>query len=245
MKYLKHFEELNNTNNIEKILSDCAPFIKQLKKCNNNELLYHSTKSGDIKTNIEKGGIYKLTPRVREKPRDMPIVLHEYLGDNLVEKFGWNPRTEAIFAHTDNFKNAHYYGLKYMIFPIGEYKYVWNTKISDPYLTLWTKYEIMQSGIECIYTDSYIPKKEDLEKLIIELEKSSDIDLDLEEPDSKQKLINELTWIYEDLDNYLDSCIDNNICDLLNSNNEIMLKADGYYIVSIDMEYDIKKIIFG
>lgn len=245
MKYLKHFEELNNTNNIEKILSDCAPFIKQLKECNNNEFLYHSTKSGDIKINIEKDGIYKLNPIVRTAPRDMPIVLHEYLGVELGEKFGWNPRTEAIFAHTDNFKNAHYYGDKFMIFPIGEYKYVWSTKISDPYLILWTKYEIMREGIEGMYTDSYIPKKEDLQDLINKLNSIDSIDMDFEEPESKQKLINELTWIYEDLDRYLDSCIDNNICDVLKSNNEIMLKAEGYYIVSMLDEDELKKIIFG
>jgi len=245
MKYLKHFEELNNTNNIEKILSDCAPFIKQLKECNSNNLLYHSTKSGNIKINIEQYGIYKLNPRVRETPRDMPIVLHEYLGDNLIKKFGWNPRTEAIFAHPDNFNNAHYYGQKFIIFPIGEYKYVWSPKFSDPYLVLWSKYDIMQSGIENIFTDSYIPKKEDLKKLLNDIENKKYEELDFENPESKQQLINELTWVYEDIDKYLDSCIDNNICDLLKSNNEIMLKADGYYIVSMLNEDELKKIIFN
>jgi hypothetical protein len=103
----------------------------------------------------------------------------------------------------------------------------------------------MQSGIENIFTDSYIPKKEDLKKLLNDIENKKYEELDFENPESKQQLINELTWVYEDLDKYLDSCIDNNICDLLKSNNEIMLKADGYYIVSMLYEDELKKIIFN
>lgn len=242
MIYLKKFEELNIDNDIEIILNDCKPFISDLRKCNADSLLYHSTKSPETLSIVNYTGIVKFNHRVREKPRDMPIVLHNYLSLELKEKFGWNPRSEAIFAHTSDFINSHFFGRKYIMFPIGEYKYVWNPNFSDIYLSLWSKYVIMKSGIENIYDTKEIPDKKDLQQKLDDIENSY---YNINDTDSKQHFKDELIGIYDDLDKYISTCIDDNICDLLISKNEIMIKADSYYITSLDMEQELKNKIYN
>lgn len=120
---------------------DCKQFIKEISK--SDRLLLRGSKK-PVKD------ILKIKSRTDRYPKDMPIDLHKDLDNLFKKKFGWKARTEGTFA-TSCFTTANKYGMPYLFFPIGEYKFIWSTFVFDLY---FLKSDLYGGNIEKII-DTY------------------------------------------------------------------------------------------
>ena len=110
-------------------------------------------------------------PRSDRRPLDSPKLLHDTLDKVLFKQFGWKPRSEGVFA-TKSHGIASDFALKgttYLFFPIGDFKFVYNTKWSD--LFAWwrdapkhgtTEHEVIEQmkddGVYDTFTDKNLNK---------------------------------------------------------------------------------------
>jgi len=70
-------------------------------------------------------------------PKDMPQEISDEFDYMFKKRYGWKPRSQSIFV-TGSHSSASAYGdTLYMIFPIGKFKFLWSSNISD----LWTRIE--------------------------------------------------------------------------------------------------------
>jgi hypothetical protein len=165
MKF-KQFLLTEDFDDITPILKkDCKPFLKEMKKYKGH--LFFRGARYTIKD------IEKIKPRKNRKPLDTPIEIHNILGNAYKKKFGWNPRTEGVFAITDEF-SAELFGNVHYFFPIGNYKYLYNPKIPD--LTVFFEDENViefKKRHEYDYIEDYEKQKEKLESLVNEIVNNS------------------------------------------------------------------------
>lgn len=206
MKTYRNFILLeSNKDIISTIFDKCQPFIKLLRSCENKKLVYHSTNANSIYSNIiyprMKNDMTIIERRDREKSKDLNINIHNYVGDLLIKKFGYNPRKESLFCHNGEIEAVEEYGQPFIMFPIGDFKYVWNPEYHDLYLHLWSKYSIP-------YWDQ-VPKYEDIDDTYKDVYKE----------------------IYKECDKYAESCIDTGFCKFLTLTNEIMIWAEEYILI--------------
>ena len=103
------------------IRRDCQPFLVETK----GNILFRGSVQ-HIK------GIKKIDPRSDRRPTDTPGWAHKMLDGAFKKKFGWNARSEGVFA-TRSINNAEVYGVAYEFYPIGKFKYVWSPRIDDLY----------------------------------------------------------------------------------------------------------------
>ena len=125
---LQTYIQESNTDDLNKLIpvlkKECKPYLKECKKY--DDFLYRSSKKDyDIR---------KLKPRVDRKPRDTPLPLHNYMDSIFKKKFGWNARSESIFATSDYMFIEEYQGNPYIFFPIGNFKFLWHPEISDIFI---------------------------------------------------------------------------------------------------------------
>ena len=86
-----------------------------------------------IRKGIKIDKINKVIPRTERLPSNTKPALHKWLDDIFYKKYGWRARSEGVFVDTSYF-NAQEYGSAYLFFPVGRYKYLYNTKIDDLYI---------------------------------------------------------------------------------------------------------------
>jgi hypothetical protein len=65
-------------------------------------------------------------------PKDMPIKNHLAMDKFFKLKFGIKFRSQSVFT-TGSFGHASSYGLVHMIFPVGDYKFVWGKDVEDAF----------------------------------------------------------------------------------------------------------------
>lgn len=129
MRFLTFLNENKTPESFDEIKEllyrDCKPFIDELKKTNriDNLLL-----SGRKKSNK----FFKGKVRKDRRPKDTPIEIHNYVDDWFEANWNIRPRSNSIFCTTRR-GNAESYGNIYFIFPIGNYKIVYNPNINDLY----------------------------------------------------------------------------------------------------------------
>ncbi len=121
--------------NMEQFLDDCAPYIEAIKGSRAFDLLKHGTKSGP-----DVWGIRKHEKRIG--PRDSDPRLHDAVNDFFVSEFGWDARTDALFA-SSSWIAPKAYGLIYFVFPVGKFQFLWSPKIED----LWSDVHLLRSAI--------------------------------------------------------------------------------------------------
>ena len=122
MKFAGYLTEATvSKEEIKKILNrDCAKFLKEMR--GEYDLLFR----GSYK---KVNRIAKIKHNKERKPKDTPQELHDLLNKKFKKKFGW-PVRNGIFT-TSSYIMADGYGIPYKFFPIGDYKYVYSTKIED------------------------------------------------------------------------------------------------------------------
>jgi len=112
------FEEI-----ITMIMDKCQPVVKELLPFHySDDFLYSGRK---YKSEIFIGKIRK-----NRRPMDTPLEIHEMFDKMFKKKYGWEPRSNSIFC-TGDIEQAGNYGKPYIIFPIGNFKYLWNPNIKD------------------------------------------------------------------------------------------------------------------
>lgn len=116
---------------VNMIKSDCKPFLREMKKANRFLFRGYDAEDsyGSDKTNII---YYKKKPRKDRKPKDMYPNTHKKLDDLFNEKFGWRARSNGVFCTGDR-GTAAAYGSSHIVFPIGQFRFVWSPKIGDLY----------------------------------------------------------------------------------------------------------------
>jgi len=132
MKF-KHYldEQIKDFSYIFNLIDkDCKPFLKELK--GTNKLLWRGSQS--VPEEIERKRVRK-----DRKPRLLPWEIHKFLSDESKKFFGWDIRREGLFA-VNNVFYARRWGEPVIIFPIGQFKYVWIKNV-DVLYSLYGKFE--------------------------------------------------------------------------------------------------------
>lgn len=110
------------------ILKDCQPFIKEMMKDGEQNFLYSGR---GIKMDLWFEGKIR-SDRV---PKDTNPELHSDLNDFFQKKFGYPVRSSSMFTTVNKHMAQNYgNGNAYIIFPKGNYKYVWSPEIRDLYV---------------------------------------------------------------------------------------------------------------
>ncbi len=129
-KYIMTEENLDvrMLQQLQLIHKNCQPFLKEWLKSfkgHNLEIWYRG-----IKNSVS---FFKNSVRIDRLPVSTDIELHLELDSEFNKRYGHKFRSNALFVTGDE-KEALEYGNVYMIFPINEYKYIWNDKIEDLFL---------------------------------------------------------------------------------------------------------------
>jgi hypothetical protein len=85
---------------------------------------------GKPKSKVNVGVIKKFTSRTDRKPLSTNEEVHKFMDDFFFKKFRWKARSEGVFT-TPVETQADVYGLPYLFFPIGSYKFIWSPEIYD------------------------------------------------------------------------------------------------------------------
>jgi len=114
-------DEITPEEVLSLIKKDCKPYLKQKAK---GKHLYRGTKL------LEYNDFCIITPRKNRKPRDTDPVIHKKFDEMFMKYHGIKARSEAIFT-TPDYTTAAYYGISGLVFPVGNFKYLWNPDIKD------------------------------------------------------------------------------------------------------------------
>lgn len=138
MTTFKQFLTEDEQLTIEDIVRDCKPFLEQWTTTpmwrGMQRLAPHKSEIqiGDSPVNVSW---MKKSVRSDRIPRNSWFQASEYVDDYFHEKIGWKPRSEGLFV-TGSYSRADQYGLVYMIFPIGQFNFLWSPNINDLYYVL-------------------------------------------------------------------------------------------------------------
>lgn len=114
---------------IDKIIEDCEPFLKELKK-SRYDFLYTGRMS--------KEKAMKKEVRKNRKPRDTPEWAHNIIDEEFESQFGVKARSQSLFSYKD-VDMVNMYGDPYFVFPKGKYILLFSEEIQDLYGNLGRK----------------------------------------------------------------------------------------------------------
>lgn len=107
------------------IKRDCGPYLREIKdptKVRAYRGIQLDTRPHPV--------FLKKDVRTDRHPKDTPEGISKLMDNWFKKKFGIKFRSESMFV-TSRAWTAAAYGLVYMVFPIGDYDYVWSKKYSD------------------------------------------------------------------------------------------------------------------
>lgn len=158
--YLRQ-EEMDDC--VAKIKRDCKPF---LKKISGGDLLWRGSKIP-----MEGEFIIKVKPRKDRHPKDMNFGVHEIIDDMFLKHKKWRARSQGVFA-TEYRSTAGAYGTARLVFPIGNFKFLYNPNITDLYqkiLNLGINYSgdiVPEENMDQKFKTKAKVKRSELEKII-------------------------------------------------------------------------------
>jgi hypothetical protein len=122
MKLERYLTEAVSVEDIFKILEkDCLPFIKEAR----GGLIWRGSSKGSAQP------IERFIPREDRNPMNTPMEIHNALNREFKKRFGWEARN-GVFTFGDRAK-IQFYGRQNVFFPIGDFKYVWASTVTDLY----------------------------------------------------------------------------------------------------------------
>lgn len=202
-------EKLEITDaDINKIRKDCYPYISWQRNQKETKPLYRGRNKLPNAVNLK-------TRRKDRKPLNTRRVVSDLFDDMLMEKFGWRPRAEGVFT-IGKYSYASLYGTPQLFFPVGKYRYVWNTKYDDLFLT-------PEMG------------KINKELLVKSADDPNDFTGNYDWKDEKSK---DLARI--EIQKLVDDCKDTGLYDAITTGNEVMFDCDRYYMVN-DIQYNVSR----
>jgi len=147
MKFYKYLNE-------DKITQMARPFMNEFgDKYENDAFIWRGHKS-----------VFKnFTAKERRKDRNPRFVrhdLHIFLNKISRKLFGWDLRTEGIFA--GHLLTAAVFGTPYIFVPLGKYRYVWaDEKTKDRVYRLYDQYSMIHDVIRQEHVDLSDPKEQE------------------------------------------------------------------------------------
>lgn len=146
LTFIQFLNEQENPTQLKDFLeSNCQEFLSQSDVMNNGNFLVRSvnnTPSNYSKVNLEandlqlKAGI--LTVRKDRKPLSFSEEMQKALDDYFDSRFNVRPRSNGLFCQSsvNNSDPPATYGLRsFIVFPIGEFKVIWSSKVRDLFAT--------------------------------------------------------------------------------------------------------------
>jgi hypothetical protein len=197
-QYLIEKEEITQEQ-IDKIRRDCRIFINWCHAENITSPIYRGKSYLPNAINIVKR-------RKDREPMNTRIPLQKLLDELLSKQFHWKPRAEGVFT-TSNLNTASSYGVPNLFFPIRNYRYVWNTKERDLFV----------SQDMCDAQDN----------LKFSTEKNAHV----------WKNTNSKLEASSCLIKLADNCIDYDLDKAIAMKHEIMFDVNHYYLVNADQDY--------
>jgi len=123
---LKQFINEETNPDPEKLVAlikkNCKPYLRQKAKAPLQ--LYRGMKK------LEYEDFLEITPRKDRKPRDTPLKIHKKIDDLFLKYHGIRARSEGVFVTTD-YSISSYYGINGIVFPVGDFKFLWNPYVFD------------------------------------------------------------------------------------------------------------------
>lgn len=160
----REFEYINSV--IETIKRNCKPFLSDIKRINitnsdamrrakelkmfpdsfeNFGFLWRGVKKIDSSNILFEKPPHLMTLEETNKnryPRDISYEVHKLLDDEFNKQFGIRPRSSGIFT-TPKYGVAKGYGgatTPFLVFPIGDYKFIWSNDIYDLFSEIVDEY---------------------------------------------------------------------------------------------------------
>lgn len=99
------------------VLRDCKPFLKELTKGGNTNLLYRGSNT------LRDLAGWKATRKDR-RPMSTHHASQDIIDEIQYDLYGWKPRSSGIFA-SGNANVASQYGQRYVIFPAGKLQFIY------------------------------------------------------------------------------------------------------------------------
>lgn len=214
IRYLNE-QEMSLDDIIIILKRDCKPILRVLK--NGKWFLWR----GRPPKGFEKGfpkldtkDILEVTPRKDRKPTHTPLVDHIALNKAFNEKFGWNVRSEAVFA-TRKRTEAYIFGQPYLFFPVGKFEFVYSEKVEDLWRD-WSQYRYVE-------WDKFEGEM---------LKKNPDYGMEIIAPEFQKKW--EAGLVDKVAKKLMKAYKNTGIKKAIDSGNEIAFRVKSYYIVNPD-----------
>lgn len=204
---------------IETLKRDCKPFLRESE---GNFVYRGSFRKYD--------GLKKLSVKIDRKPTDTPPVLHKLWNDEFKKKFGWYVRSEGFFVTGDYHLASNFGTTVYVVFPIGQFKFVWSKNYKD--LTNAIRYETFEYYLDMKYGHQSSLKKiwykeNSLQTSRTEYEEWKKLNIDRIDKEMRNEAI-DLIKNYTDKD----------FSGAIESGHEISIQCDSYYAI---LEGNIKE----
>lgn len=213
------------------IKKDCKPFLTQLRNCEKGSLLFRGS---SILSNFFRQSIRK-----NRMPSDTASVLTELFDKEFYKKFKLKPRSQGLFCAGSR-DYASFYGPVSIVFPIGSYKFLWSTKAKDLFLS------VVEGGLgmDWIYLDPVEYKNEVEEYLEQDYNDINKKDR-IEYTEYKERRIKEIQKeVKEIVKKIVDTYKTTNLCEAINSKNEIAIICDECYQINEKWKKDIINLIW-
>lgn len=105
------------------IVRDCKPYLLEHEQFDKNPL-YRGMRISQKKPLAER------QVRQKRKPRDTDMLMHQLWDQWFLQNFGKQYRSNALFV-TGSGAVADEFGTIHIVFPLGQFDYVWSPKVKD------------------------------------------------------------------------------------------------------------------
>lgn len=126
---------------IERIKTECKPFLDEIDFRVNpsiehaSSITYLNVPRALWRGISNDGALIKLSGNRPRFPSDTSPYMHELLVRYFAKHFGYPYRSMGVFCSSAREQAAEYGGNLFIIFPIGEYEYVFSPEIKDAYMS--------------------------------------------------------------------------------------------------------------
>jgi hypothetical protein len=224
-------EEDNEPDRIIRLLkTDCKPFLKEYT----GRFLYRGSSN-------TYGDIEKVIPKKNRRPLDTPLELHNIWNNAFKKKFGWNVRSEGVFVTGDDFQAGEFGAYVYLVFPIGEFKYVWSSKYKD--ISADTSTDNDEISIYEYFLDRKHKHEMEIKKIWFKENRFKTFNRQEFDEWKKKREADIHKDIVMRTEDMINSFTDRNFKKAIKSGNEISIKCDAYYMVSIEYNRELEKVL--
>jgi hypothetical protein len=120
--------EIEMSNILYLIRKNCGPYLKQLR--NSPDFLWRGRYNAPTEVMTE------IVPIKNREPKDTPVDVHNMLDDIFMDKWKWRARSDSVVFCYGSKSQVKSYGSPNLVFPIGNFSFLWHPTIDDLYMYL-------------------------------------------------------------------------------------------------------------